>query len=373
MARNNDVFQVLVTKDNQALLAAGKSITELLPGQIGVFDALTNQSVASLDGVANYFFAVGVDTDGDGITDDVQKSTGSAIQGKNMVFYNMESYQPGSNMIVKLKDYTALCNTEYGIKLELRNAEIYRTQGYNQFTETYTVKTGCCNPADTTDTTGDANEITKQLKINILNDPKGLVTARAVARQALTAATHGVAADLAVGAEVSDADLEALIAYNKTQADSSTYVYTDLEIETLTQKINNFSAINLKYFYPRQTVAIVSKVIGFECTGTLETTQDAVFEQGAGYDLKQLEYMALGWKDSPYRLSTLNGVAFDREYNAVATAHYNQFVLTYDQFSLGAWLEYYNNESTIIAVPTADATTTAALQAILNTALTKTI
>ena len=369
MARNNDVFQVLVTKGNQALLAAGHKITELLPGQIGAFNAKTNQSIASLAGVANYYFAVGVDTDGDGVTDDVIKSTGSEIQGKNMVFYNIENYSAGQNMIIKLKDYTAKCNTEYGIKLELRNAEIYRSQGYNQFIETYTTKTGCC----TSDTdAGDANQITKQLKINILNDPKGLITARAVARQALTAATHGVAADLAAGAVVSDADMEAILAFNAAQASVADYVYTDLEVETLTQKVNNFCAVNLKYFYPRQTVAIMSKVVGFECTGTVETKQAPVFEQGSGYDLKQLEYMALGWKDSPYRLSTLNGVASDRNYNAVVTTHYDQIVLTYDQFSIGAWLEYYNNESTIVGIPTADTVTKAAFVALLNTALTAT-
>lgn len=57
----------------------------------------------------------------------------------------------------------------------------------------------------------DANEITRQLLVNVLNDPSGLITARAVARQAITAAnipgfTRG---NLVKGAVVTDANLAA--------------------------------------------------------------------------------------------------------------------------------------------------------------------
>ena len=76
--------------------------------------------------------------------------------------------------------------------------------------------------------------------------------------------------------------------------------------------------------------------------------------------------MAKGWGESPYRVSNLNGVADERAYNTVVTTNYNQIALTYDQFSIGAWLEYYNNLASIVAVPTADTTTSVALLAILD-------
>jgi len=367
------VFKILVTKGNQAVLAAGSKVTALAPGQIGVFDYSTNLSInaASAPSVRNFYLAVGLDFGATGTTTDIAKSSGSHIQGKNMVYYSFRPHTPGRTMKVVLKDYTAKCETEYGIKLELRNQEIYRTQGYNQFTKTYSIVTSCCEGCEPTCPSGDANEITKLLKINILNDPSGLITARAIARQALTAATHGVSADIPEGGVVSDADLEAIMAFNASQPDPSTYVYTDLEIETVTQAINRFSSVNLKYFYPRETVVIATKIEGFKCNGELEVTQTPVFEEGEGYDIKQKEYMALGWIDSHYRLSTLNGVADERDYQTDASQKYDQIHLTYDQFSLGAWLEYYNNEATTIAIPAADTTTRDGLMPILDALLSK--
>jgi hypothetical protein len=367
MSRNNDVFHLLVTKGNQAVLAKDKKVTELLPGQIGIFNYDTNLSFDATVATAprNFYLAVGIDA-GNGTTGDIMKSAGSHVQGKNIAFYSFRPYTPGRPMKVLLKDYVADCETEYGVKLELRNQEIYRTQGYNQFTKTYTMKTSCCDECEPTCPSGDANEITKQLLVNVLNDPSGLITARAVARQALTAVTHGVSANIAKGGVVSSADLEAIMAYNATQTNPANFVYTDLEIETVPQTIQDFSAVSLNYMYPRQTVAILTKVGDFKCSGTVTTTQTAVFEEGAGIDVKQLEYQAKGWTESPYRVSTVNGVADNRVYITDASSKYDVFALTYDQFSLGGWLEYFHNQASIIAIPTADTVTRNGLAAILD-------
>lgn len=311
-----------------------------------------------------------MDTDGDSVTDDVTTSAGSHIQKRNIASYSLRDYEAGSPLKILLKDYVAECDTEYGIKLELRNQEIYRSQGFNQFTKAYSITTACCDGCTPTCPSGDGNEITKRLKLAINVDQPGLITAIAVARQPLTAATHGVAADIAAGAEVSDADLEAVMAYNAAQADTADYVYTDLEITTVSQKIKGFCDVNLGYFYPRQTIALMSKISGdyqgFKCTGAVEVIQEAVFEQGSGYDIKQQEYMAKGWTESPYRLSTLNGVADYKMYNADQSVNYDQIALMYDEHSKNAWLDYMHGEATYIAIPSADAATKAALLAVLN-------
>ncbi len=364
MSRNNDVFHLLVTKGNQAILAKDKKITELLPGQLGVFDFQSNVSLDATSKSRNFYLAVGV---GSGSTlVDVQKSAGSHIQGQNIVFYSFRPYTPGRPMKSLLKDYTANCETEYGIKVEFRNSEIYRTQGYNQFTKTYSIKTSCCDGCEPTCPSGDANEITKQLLINIANDPAGLIKAKAVARQPLVAATHGTSGAIAKGAEVSAADLNAIMAFNAAQTDTSTYVYTDLEFETIPQAVSDFGSVNLKYFNLRETVILVSKIEGFKCNGSVATTQDAVFEEGSGYDVKQMEYFTKGWTEGPYRLSTVNGVADDRTYVTDATAKYDIFALTYDQFSIGGWQEFLHNQATVIAVPTADTVTRNGLATILD-------
>jgi len=370
MSRNNDVFQVLVTKGDQAVLAADSQVTDLAPGQIGVFDKNTNLSIDNSATPRNFYLAVGLDLDGDTVTDDVASSAGSHIQKRNIASYSLRDYEAGSPLKIVLKDYTAECDTEYGIKLELRNQEIYRTQGFNQFTKAYSITTACCDGCTPTCPSGDGNEITKLLKLAINVDAEKLISAAAIARQALTIAIHGTSADIAEGAEVSDADLEAIMVYNAAQADTADYVYTDLEITTVTQGIKRFCDVNLGYFYPRQTIAIMSKISGdyqgFKCTGSVEVTQEAVFEQGAGYDVKQQEYMAQGWSDSPYRLSTLNGVADYKVYNADSSVNYDQIALMYDEHSKNAWLDYMHGEATYIAIPTADSTTKAALLAILN-------
>lgn len=373
MSRNNDVFQVLVTKGDQPVLAVGNQVADLAPGQIGVFDFNTNISVDGSAPVRNFYLAVGLDTDNDGVTDDVAKSAGSHIQNRNIEYYSFRPHTPGQPQKTVLKDYTAECETEYGIKLELRNQEIYRTQGYNQFTKAYSITTSCCGGCIPTCPSGDANEITKKLIEAINADGAGLITAQAVARQPLTAAQTGTVA-IATGDPVTLAELEAIMAFNAGEPDTSTFVYTDLEICTVTQKINTFCSVDLSYFYPRQTIAILTKIgdtyQGFNCTGTIEVTQEAVFEEGAGYDVKQQEYMAKGWSESPYRVSTLNGVADSKRYNADASESYDQIALTYDQFSRNAWLEYLNNEATIIAIPGTDTNTRDTLIPLLDLFLT---
>ena len=364
MSRNNDVFHLLVTKGNQAVLAKDKKVTELLPGQIGIFNYDTNLSFDATVATApkNFYLAVGIDA-GNGTTGDIMKSAGSHVQGKNIAFYSFRPYTPGRPMKVLLKDYVANCETEYGVKLELRNQEIYRTQGYNQFTKTYMMKTSCCDGCEPTCPSGDANEITKQLYINISNDPSGLVKAN-IKPRAGAVLPSGVTVD--AQGNLTLAQVDTIMAFNAIQRNLTDFVYTDLEIETVPQTIQDFSAVSLNYMYPRQTVAILTKVGDFKCSGTVVTTQTAVFEEGAGIDVKQLEYKAKGWTESPYRVSTVNGVADNRIYITDASAKYDVFALTYDQFSLGGWLEYFHNQASIIAIPTADATTRNGLAAILD-------
>ena len=364
MSRNNDVFHLLVTKGNQAVLAKDKKVTELAPGQIGVFNYDTNLSFDATVAAAprNFYLAVGVDA-GNGTTGDIMKSAGSHVQGKNIAFYSFRPYTPGRPMKVLLKDYVANCETEYGVKLELRNQEIYRTQGYNQFTKTYTMKTSCCDGCEPTCPSGDANEITKQLYININNDTSGLVKAN-IKPRAGAVLPSGVTVD--AKGNLTIAQVDTIMAANAASGNPANFVYTDLEIETVPQTIQDFSAVSLNYMYPRQTVAILTKVGDFKCSGTVATTQTAVFEEGAGIDVKQLEYQAKGWTESPYRVSTVNGVADNRIYITDASAKYDVFALTYDQFSLGGWLEYFHNQASIIAIPTADTVTRNGLAAILD-------
>lgn len=366
MSRNNDVFKVLVSKGNQALLAAGSKPTALAVGQIGFFDKNSGLSITSAANVRDFYIGVGLDIDGDTVLDNVAKSSGSHIQNRNIRYASVRPYNPGKPQIVKLAGYLAEAETEYAVKLELRNQEIYRTQGYNQFTTTYATKTPPASLCNTLCPSADANLVTKDLVYQINNDPIGLVVADAIARQNIPNTVPGFPTLVTAGTVLTDTQIDALIAFNKAQTLTSAYLYTDLQITTVTQKIKDFNTVNLMYFYPRETVVITSPIIGFQNNGTFSIVQAPIFEEGSGYDIKQLEYEAFGWVDSPYRLSTLNGVADDVNYNASKSEKYTQYALTYDEMSEGGWAQFYNNEATIVAIPNADTVTAAAFATLLD-------
>lgn len=133
--------------------------------------------------------------------------------------------------------------------------------------------------------------------------------------------------------------------------------------------IGNYCNINLKYYASRETFLTVSTIEGFDCGVVVTTNQELTYDQGLGYDLKQLEYTAGGWKGKPgpYRVGELVGTDFGNFQSlAVSTTYYIQFNLGYDQYSVGGWQEYRNNLSTVIAIPCGDDTTFAKVDAILN-------
>jgi len=217
MSINNDVFSVLVTKGNQALPSVGTAVSALLPNQIGAYDANTNLAVDGSIPIREFYLAVGLDRDADGTIDDIRKSAGQLIQAKNIRFFNYKPHTAGRPMIMEVGGYKADCDADYAIKLEFRNQEIYRLQGTNQFTHTYSIKTACCEGCETCPS-GNCNEITKLMKAAINLDERGLVSAEAIALEAVVILTHGTAAAYSIGDVITDADIDALIVYNNDPA-----------------------------------------------------------------------------------------------------------------------------------------------------------
>jgi len=164
-------------------------------------------------------------------------------------------------------------------------------------------------------------------------------------------------------------DLDAFIAANKennTDNDKTNDVVAKIRLTTIPVNVYKFCDINLMHFQPRETVIIASLISGFECVGKVTVIQDATYEQGAGYDVRQREYKAGGWNGRPgiYRVSELNGVASSGfRYFSENNEKYHRVNLTYDQFSIGGWQEFLNNLATEIYFPQ---TATAALVSFLG-------
>ena len=355
MSRNNDVFQVLVTKGNQAVLAAGNEVTDLLPGQAGVFSFESNLSIDGTVPTRNFYVAVGLDEDGDGVTDNIRKSAGSHIQTRNIAFYSYRPFEAGRPMILEFKDFKTKCGEQYGIAIEFRNQQIYRTQGYVQFKVNYVVEGVCCDGCSTGCESGDDNLVAKKLVDAINNDPRGFVKA-----EMFNTTTNAVVTDY-------DAFVAANLVVN-TDANLTNDVKLGVRITSIPQKINKYMGIDTKYFHMRETFLVPSKLIGFECNGEFSVKQTAKVTQGLGYDIQYLEYLAGGWNGNPgpYRTYKVNDLAKPITYVAETNTQYGILALTYDQFSIGGWLEYLNNEASIIAIPQADSVTRASLLGVID-------
>lgn len=370
MNRNNDVYQVLVTKGNLAVATAGSALESLAVGQIGAFNADTHLAVGAATSPmpADVYLAVGTDVAGTGALTDVRQSAGQYIPVKGVTDYTFRAHSAGKPMEVTVGNYGAVADTEYGVRVEFRNSRIYRIQGFNQFSKAYIVTTPSVAVGATT-TALDPNTLT-ELFVNAINgDIAGLLVARRVARQTLVALTHGVAADKAKGDTLTAADLTAMIAYNK--ANPSTPVYSDFVVTSVPLKIGNFTQVNLGYHKLLETVLVTSLVAGFTGTASSVVSQYPAFEEGSSNNVKQKEYHASGWAGSgPYKLSPTTGTAKGNiVYLAVDGVKYDQSILQYTGSSQSGWLDYTTVLSTVIATPEADTVTRNSVATLLDAIL----
>lgn len=370
--RNNDVFQVLPTSGNQALASNGATVEDLLPGQLGVFNAETGLAYATAvpAGTKSIFLAVGVDKTGSGNLEDIRTSAGQFIQTAGITDLTFKPHTAGQPMKVTVGNFKAEADTEYGVRVEFRNAKINRIQGYNQFSKAFLVKTPCATDCTTGCDSLDANVLTQLFVANINADVSKLILAQPVARQALTILVHGTSVDYAAGAVMTDADVEALITFNLT-ALAADKVFADFQLVSQPLAIGNYCSINLHYYKLLETVLIVSLIEGFGCSGATTINQYPVYEEGSGVNVQQKEYHASGWAGSgPYKLSQVTGMGYENiQYLSVKGTTYDQFILQYAQTSESGWLEYSNVLSTVIATPEADTVTRQAVATIFNSFL----
>jgi hypothetical protein len=370
--RNNDVFQVLPTKGNQALATTGTTVDSLLPGQLGFFDALTGLAYATAipAGTKGITLAVGVDKTGSGLLEDIRTSAGQYIQTKGITDLTFKPHTAGQPMKVTVGSFKAQCDTEYGVRIEFRNAKINRIQGYNQFSKAFLVTTPCCDDCAEGCGSLDANVLTQLFITNINADISKLILAQPIARQPLTTAVHGTSVDYATGAVMTDADVAQLIVFNTT-ALAADQVFTDFQLVSQPLAIGTYCSINLHYYKLLETVLIVSLIEGFGCSGATTVNQYPVYEEGSGVNIQQKEYHASGWAGSgPYKLSQVTGMGYENiQYLSVKGTTYDQFIVQYNQTSEAGWQEYSNNLSTVIAIPETDTVTRQAVATIFNSFL----
>ena len=354
--RNNDVFSVLVESYcDGGLRSPGQPIENLENGEIGVFNAATNLTInAFTNPMPNeIFFAQAYQKD-NGSTD-FRFSAGQVIQRKGVVGFTQVDCTSGSPMEVTVGNFKAECDTEYGIRVEFRNAKINRIQGFNQFSKAYMVTTPCCDDCAEGCGSLDANILSQLMVATINSDISGLVEAVFVARQPITIIDNGTSANYATGAVVSAADVAQLIVFNST-AVAADQVFADFKLISQPLSIGSFCQVNLHYYKLLETTLIVSLIEGFGCSGAVTINEYPTFAQGTGINIQQKEYHASGWAGSgPYKLSTVTGTAYGNiTFLADKNISYDQIILEYNQSSESGWQEYSNPLSTVFAYPCGD-------------------
>jgi hypothetical protein len=369
MDRSNAVFQVLVVDPSKAPIGAGSAVEDLTEGQIGIFDASTNLAIDGTEQVRNFYMAVGIDSDGDGQVDTIDKSCGQLIQARNITGYTFRPHTAAQPMVVEFTGYKPKCGADYGIRLEFRNQQVYDHQGFNQFSKSYVIHTEECADCGDECEPANVNLLTQNLIREINYDNDDMVTAVAIATEALVAATQGTSQDYAEGDEISEDDLQVLVDFNEAQEDETTKVSTGIRLTTKPIATRRFVDINTRYQKPRGTIIIPSMIAGFGTQGSFETTQEAAFEEGNGYDLRYREYCAAGYNgrggEGVYRTYANTGLAREIDYRVDQKAKYDVISLSYNQHSRSAWLEYSNALRTEIGIPTFQGVSTAAKDGIL--------
>lgn len=193
----NRVHRFLALTDNTiGMVAEGTQLYNLstgafniTDGQLGLFNYETKAAVETTwTGVKKVFFAVGVDSDGDGTVDTLVSSLPITV-GKNLVEgYEKQSYTCPKPQVKFLRWDDTNCETEYCLKINLSGVPISEALGWNVLPKSFHHETDCCDDGDNCET------LAADLVSLINNDPDGLFTAAVVSTGDFTVANDDATA-----------------------------------------------------------------------------------------------------------------------------------------------------------------------------------
>lgn len=356
MSANNPVFQVLVAPDgDKTVLGSGLTFNDLIAGgigKVGVFSYETNLSLnaSTIVNQREIYIAMAVDSNGDGVADNVVTSAGTHIQRRGVTAYTVKCYTPERPHIIDITNFSGIrCEDDYAFKVEFRgNSQAYQMFGFNQFAKTFAVRTGCCGP-DCGCPSGDCNELALLLFNAVNADTDGIVKA-SIIDYTTTPGTPIVVATIADYINgTAAADVAAWVA---TPANDG--LCLGVRLTSVPSKVYTYCQIPARYYKNVQFKMIVSTLQGLDCNATTATFQQPSFGEGQGKDIGWLEYEAGGYngKPGPYRVGELAGIPIGNfERMSTNAGIYNQLNYMYRNESVGGWDEYKNYINTIVAAP----------------------
>ncbi|HMT02869.1 MAG TPA: hypothetical protein PKD00_06095 [Burkholderiales bacterium] len=385
---------VLVTSGNLALVAAGTALTtisathdccgglptvttfyNIRPGQLGVYDANTNLAVAADDITqlrGNIFFAVGVDNDGDGITDDIITIPGDILNTCSIKRATSEPYRAPSVEIVDFLFDCAECGGEYVLGIEVKDNRMRRFyQQQRDPQDVYAIKLDCC-----ADCEGVTPEVTCASIVDAFQ-----CEYRRKAKQPHSPLFQYPFYDIS---ETPEEDLTVTINEGCDNEEEKTFTcgirVTGLAVDRI---CNCFDPELFKTYMGGSKICIYPKS-GFGCGNHfVNVVQTLEFGEGMGDVIMHRELInnqnARGrgktryhW-DSPDKITPNRYTELNQTTNAVCAANYCQYVFEYDgvAYSTGLQSNHVAKFRAIVAVPTAEAVTQASFEAVINPYLIK--
>lgn len=345
--RHNDVPEILFPT-NATALVANKEVTDLLPGQVGIFSEDTGKSI--VEPTENFFIAVGLDKNGDGATDDIRKSAGRNIQPGNILYATRQDYVAPVDQVIDIKDIKVMCGDSFGIKIEARNEQIYNVQGTVQYRQSFVAKADNCDSC--------ADNVCEEA--NIAKLVQDIVLQAKLGKDQF----YKVEAIDVSGTVLNEVQVAAQVAATDALADKSKQIKIGIRVLAIAGKVQQFANVNLDYVAARQTQVLVS-LVGENAVGTVSTKTELVYEQGTGYDVRELEFQTIGFREGStgaYRIGAITGLPNEVAYESDLKKKYTVFTLAYDHFHRnGSWLQYDNALATYFVL---ESTNTAGIEAV---------
>ena len=350
--RHNDVPEILFPT-NATALVANKEVTDLLPGQVGIFSEDTGKSI--VEPTENFFIAVGLDKNGDGVTDDIRKSAGRNIQPGNILYATRQDYVAPVDQVIDIKDIKVMCGDSFGIKIEARNEQIYNVQGTVQYRQSFVAKADNCDSC--------ADNVCEEA--NIAKLVQDIVLQAKLGKDQF----YKVEAIDVSGTVLNEVQVAAQVAATDALANKSAQIKIGIRVSAIAGKVQQFANVNLNYVAARQTQVLVS-LVGENAVGTVSTKTELVYEQGTGYDVRELEFQTIGFREGntgAYRIGAITGLPNEVAYESDLKKKYTVFTLAYDHFHRnGSWLQYDNALATYFVLESTDTAGIKAVQTLLG-------
>ncbi len=351
--RHNDVPEILFPT-NATALVANKEVTDLLPGQVGIFSEDTGKSI--VEPTENFFIAVGLDKNGDGATDDIRKSAGRNIQPGNILYATRQDYVAPVDQVIDIKDIKVMCGDSFGIKIEARNEQIYNVQGTVQYRQSFVAKAEDCDSC--------ADNVCEEA--NIAKLVQDIVLQAKLGKDQF----YKVEAINVSGTVLNEAQVAAQVAATDALADRSKQIKIGIRVLALAGKVQQFANVNLDYVAARQTQVLVSTVGALTNKAVVKEVTALVYEQGTGYDVRELEFQTIGFREGntgAYRIGAITGLPNEAAYESDLKKKYTVFTLAYDHnHRNGSWLQYDNALATYFVLESTDTAGIEAVQTLLG-------